>query len=237
VLTSVGSVSEAWRYPIKSLGGVSAGLVDLDRRGVRADRGFAVYGDDRKIGSGKSTRRFRRMDGLLECRVRLGETGEVVIVMAGGEEHAVPSDAANKALSAHVGEPVRLAPETNIQHFDAAAIHLVTSAGLHWLARRLGDQAVDTSRFRPNLVVNVPGTEPHVEETWIGRRLRLGGAILKVTAATERCVMVGMAQPGVPSDERILRLIAQEHDACFGVYASVEVAGTIRVGDPVHLDG
>ncbi|MCK9496187.1 MAG: MOSC domain-containing protein [Dehalococcoidia bacterium] len=68
MLTSVGTVSEAWRYPIKSVGGVRAGTVDLDQRGVRADRGFAVYGDDGKIGSGKSTRRFRRMDGSSSAR-------------------------------------------------------------------------------------------------------------------------------------------------------------------------
>ena len=177
------------------------------------------------------------MDGLLKCAVRLGAAGEVVIVMPGGEEYAVPSDAANEALSIHVGEPVRLEHETSIPHFDAAAIHLVTSVSLNWLARRLGVESVGPARFRPNLVINVPGAEPHIEETWMRRQLRLGGAVLEVTAPTERCVMVGMAQPDLASDERILRLIAQEHAAYFGVYASVVVPGTISVGDTVHLDG
>lgn len=71
----------------------------------------------------------------------------------------------------------------------------------------------------------------------MGRRLRLGSAVLEVTAATERCVMVGIAQPGLASDERILRLIAQEHDACFGVYASVIEPGTINLGDTVQVEG
>lgn len=237
VATSAGTVSEVWRYPIKSLGGVRADRVDLDQRGVLADRGFAVYGTDGRIGSGKSTRRFRRMEGLLECPVHLRTTGEVVIVMPDGAEYAVPSDAANAALSNHLREPVRIEPETSISHFDAAAIHIVTSASLQWLTQSLGIESVATARFRPNLVFDVPDAQPHVEETWIRRQLRVGGAVLEVTEPTERCVMVGVAQPGLALDERILRLIAREHAACFGVYASVVVPGTIGLGDTVHLAG
>jgi len=60
--------------------------------------------------------------------------------MPDGEEHPVPSEAANTALSTHLSEPVRVESEASIPHFDVAAIHLVTSSGLDWIARRLGSR-------------------------------------------------------------------------------------------------
>ncbi len=231
----VGTVSEAWRYPIKSLGGVRAPTVDLDARGVAGDRALAVYGADGKIGSGKSTRRFRRMDGLLACRVNLDEAGGAWLRTPSGALLAAPSPEADAALSDLLGEPVHVRAEAAIAHFDAGALHILTTSSLEWLEARLGGP-VHTARFRPNLVVRTPDAPAHVEDGWVGRRLRVGHAILEVTEPTERCVMVTMPQPGLPSDERVLRLLAQEHDACLGVYASVVVPGTMGVGDEVEVE-
>jgi uncharacterized protein len=56
-----------------------------------------------------------------------------------------------------------------------------------------------------------------------------------VTGTTERCVMVGFAQPGVAADPRVLRELAARADACFGVYADVVTPGTVSLGDAVTL--
>lgn len=230
----VGTVAEAWRYPIKSLAGLRAPTLDLDARGVIGDRALAVYGADGKIGSGKATRRFRRMDGLLECSTNIEADGTITLRTPAGDICPAPSPEANAALSRLLGEPVELRPEEAVAHFDVGPLHILTTSSLEWVAQRLG-APVSTSRFRPNLVVSTPGAAPHSEDGWVGRQLALGSAILEITEPTERCVMVNLAQPGLPTDERILRLLAREHDACLGVYASVVAPGRIGVGDAVEV--
>jgi len=216
------------------MAGMPAQALDLDPRGVAGDRIYAVYGADGKIGSGKSTRRFRRMDGLLECGVEVDSHGSLWIRTAPGQRLPAPSSAANAALSALVGEPVELRPERATPHHDVAALHIVTTSSLEWLERCLGG-AVPSARFRPNLVVRTDNAASYPEEAWLGRRLRIGAAVIELTVPTQRCVMVGMHQPSMPADERILRLLAQERSADFGVYGAVVVPGAIRVSDTVEV--
>jgi len=64
-LSSVGRVASLHRYPVKSLAGESLAAVEVDARGLAGDRAWAVRDPDGKLGSGKSSRRFRKMDGLL----------------------------------------------------------------------------------------------------------------------------------------------------------------------------
>ncbi len=229
----LGTVTEAWCYPIKSVGGTAVRAFELNSRGVVGDRVLAVYGSDGKIGSGKATRRFRRMDGLLDCSTAVDEAGTITLCTPDGETCVAPSAKADAVLSKLLGEPVKVRSEQAIAHFDVGALHLLTTSSLEWLEERLG-RPMPATRFRPNLVFRAPAAPPHIENTWVGRRLHLGSAVIEVTAPTERCVMVTMPQPRLPADQRILRLLAQEREACFGVYASVVVPGTIRLGQNVE---
>ena len=67
---AVGVVAELWRYPVKSMLGEQCGQVVMEDRGIAGDRLYAVRDGDGKFGSGKNTRRFRRMDGLPGFRAR-----------------------------------------------------------------------------------------------------------------------------------------------------------------------
>jgi hypothetical protein len=51
--------------------------------------------------------------------------------------------------------------------------------------------------------------------------------------ATLRCVMTAHRQADLVRDLRILRTAAQHHHNHIGVWASIGIAGTVRVGDPV----
>lgn len=66
----IGSVAVVTRYPVKSLVGEDLPSARVDARGVEGDRLWAVRDADGKLGSGKDTRRFRRMDGLLQLRAQ-----------------------------------------------------------------------------------------------------------------------------------------------------------------------
>jgi uncharacterized protein YcbX len=228
------TVAALWRYPVKSMLGEDCEHLIVDARGVEGDRLFAVRDADGKLGSGKTTRRFRRLDGLLEYRAT-ADGDRARVTFPDGRSMAGDDPDIGAALSAALGSAVTLAREDRVSHFDVAPLHLLTTAALAWLRGRLSGARVDERRFRPNVLIELPG-DTQVEREWLGRILCIGTDVrLRVRDATERCVMVGLAQANLPDDGRILRTIAQEADARFGVYADVVQAGTIRRGDPVRV--
>ena len=230
----VGRVQALWRYPVKSMQGEALARAAVEKRGLAGDRLYAVRDVEGKFGSGKTTRRFRRMDGLLDfaaCR-----DGEVpVIRFPDGRERRGDASDLNAALSAELGQSVTLAREAAISHFDAAPVHIVTSASLAWLSRQLPESGVDPRRFRPNIVLE-NADAPLCEQAWIGRVLRVGAITLRLLAPTERCVMVTMPQAGLGADTGILRQLADVNETCFGVYAEVAASGVVALGDVASLD-
>lgn len=234
VLKAVGRASELWRYPVKSMLGESCEMLDFNARGVKGDRRFAIRDSKGKFGSGKNTRRFRKIDGLFRFasfyqnsvpHIRL-PTGEVL----NGSETIV-----HEVLSQRLGQSVVLEEEAAVSHLDAGPVHIISSASLAWLQAALPLAQVDARRFRPNLVVALPGATP-VEQQWIGKRLRIGQEVeLAVSGVTERCGMVAFAQEELLEDPKILRYIAQASGVCFGVYAEVVVPGSIWRNDVVAL--
>jgi len=224
-------VAALWRYPVKSMLGEQCEAVELDARGVRGDRRFAVRSEDGRLGSGKNSRRHRHIEGLFGFRAALTEDA-AEIVFPDGRRLRADDSGIDAALSETLGLPVTLAREADIPHFDTGAIHLVSSASLDWLRSRLPGSRVDERRFRPNILVTA--TEP--ERAWLGRTLRVGEVRLRVTDPTERCGMTTFAQADLPFDPKILRSIAQEADQLFGVYAEILQPGRIARGDAVSIE-
>jgi len=214
--------------------GEACGSLRVDARGVEGDRLYAVLDAQGKLGSGKTSgRRLVRIDGLFDLRASL-VNGMPSVVFPDGRSMSSGDAGIHAALSAALGQPVTLARESGMPHFDSGPIHIVTTASLAWLRQALPDGKVDERRFRPNLLVEAEGMGP-VEQQWVGRTLQVGNLKLRVTDTTERCRMVTLAQGELPEDLRVLREIAQQQDAQFGVYAEVLLPGEVRVGDPVKV--
>lgn len=228
---TAGRVGSLWRYPVKSMTGEAVTEVAVQRRGLAGDRQWAVYTDEGGVGSGKTTRRFRRVDGLLEWRALLGE-GVPVVESPTGERYGV--DYAGARLSTVMGRPLDIRPGGDVPHHDESPVHLLTTASLRSLGNLLGGP-VDVARFRPNVVLEVP-EEGFPEDEWVGRELFLGDdVVLRLGPGMPRCVMVGLPQKALGKDKQILRTLAQERDLSFGLQASVVHGGTVRVGDPAVL--
>jgi uncharacterized protein YcbX len=122
--------------------------------------------------------------------------------------------------------------------FDAAVVHVLTTATLDRLRALYPAGRFEVRRFRPNMVVETAndGTA-FVENAWIGRTLAIGDAVrLSITGPCPRCVMTTLAQGDLPRDAGILRTAAQHNQANVGVYASVLQGGEIRRGDSVSLE-
>jgi uncharacterized protein len=122
--------------------------------------------------------------------------------------------------------------------FDAAAVHVLTTATLDRLRELYPQGRFEARRFRPNLVVAlVNDVKDFVENGWIDHTLAIGDDVrLRITGGCPRCVMTTLAQGDLPQDPGILRTAAQHNHVTVGVYAAVVRGGRIRRGDPVRVD-
>ena len=122
--------------------------------------------------------------------------------------------------------------------FDAAVVHVLTTATLDRLRTLYPQGRFEVRRFRPNMVIDsANGGTDFVENAWIGRTLAIGEAVrLSITGPCPRCVMTTLAQGELPRDVGILRTAAQHNQANVGVYASVVHGGKVHRGDSVSLE-
>ncbi len=107
------SVCQLWRFPVKSIGGTPVDEVHIDRRGVHADRLWAVRDLDNDI-----TASGRRIPALLTCTARYidepgldagpGDVPPVVIAFPDGTERSSSDDDIDERLSEVAGRRVRL---------------------------------------------------------------------------------------------------------------------------------
>jgi len=135
-------IRELRRYPVKSMGGEILDAAEIDPRGLRGDRWYAVEDAEGHFASGKSTRRFRRRDQIFEYAARTDDIGGVA-VHRGDRSWIVGDEALDEELSARMGVLVRVAPEGGVTHQDAGQVSLVSTASLDWCRREL---SVDADR-------------------------------------------------------------------------------------------
>jgi uncharacterized protein YcbX len=234
VSSTCGRIVRLWRYPVKSMLGEEREHLDVNERGIEGDRLFAVRDRDGKFGSGKTTRRFRKIDGLFRFSA-VYDHDLPSIRFPDGRRIAGNDPNVHAALSDALGQSVTLVREAGISHLDAGPLHLLTTASLAWLAGVLPDAYVDGRRFRPNILIDAAG-ETQVERLWLGKTICIGEDVrLRITDLTERCVMVGLAQAELPDDPRVLRELGRHAGPHFGVYAEVLTPGRLNRGDSLSI--
>lgn len=106
----VGTVSQLWRYPVKSMAGERLETAAMTWRGIPGDRGWAVYDETRNGITGA-----KRLPQLRACRVRYSSepvAGEgsppAVLTLPNGTSVSTESDDAARGLSTLVGRAVTL---------------------------------------------------------------------------------------------------------------------------------
>jgi len=111
---AIGTVSELWRFPVKSMGGERLDEIEVSERGLLGDRAYGlIEADTGRVASAKSVRRF---PDLLRCRATFVEppsaTRElppVRIEFPDGTSVTSDADDIDARLSAHFGHAVKLA--------------------------------------------------------------------------------------------------------------------------------
>lgn len=142
------------------------------------------------------------------------------------------------AYSALLGFDVVLArPVTVGDVVFGASVTVVTSGSMRRLSQRLGRQ-VGSERFRSTFLVDTGDLDPHIEDSWVGRELRLGGATLVVRGVVPRCAVVDLDPTGGGAAPVLRELAGYRRaygDINFGVDAVVTAAGRVRTGDQAEL--
>jgi uncharacterized protein YcbX len=147
-----------------------------------------------------------------------------------------------EALSEHIGRPVRIVEGVDRSGVDrgrAGAVSLVSHASLGALARIAGADEVDARRFR--MLVVVDGLdEAHEEDTWVGERVRVGAAVVRVRGHVGRCNITHRDPETGSADLPTLDLLRSyragletTEPLAFGVYGEVLEPGRVAVGDAV----
>jgi len=250
----------AWisHCPVKGLAIGELDRCELTEAGIAGDREFfLVDEDDRLVNSkglgilqqvvprydreaevltlvfpdGTTVSRHVGFDGSLAARF-WSETVEVRVVDGPWSD----------ALSDYAGRSLRLvrAPGPATDRLRNGAATLLGTGSLHALARALGVDGVDERRFRMNF--GIAGLGEHEEDEWLGRRVRLGEAVVVPHGNVGRCAVTTQnPDTGTPDLDTLKALAAYRGDVetteplPFGVYASVPQPGRVRVGDTVEL--
>jgi len=241
---SIGRVVGLWRFPVKSMSGCPERGLEIDRNGVRGDRGFAV----RDLSTGVVLS-HDSAPLLLHVAVRSGGADQPPELLIPGRVEWLHAPEARAALSTYLarevevveraalraelsfdyGLPVRNEPDQGFGDV-AAVVHVVSTASIAWLNERDNNARVP----RPNLVLDV-GDVAFREHTWVGQRIVIGDAVLVVTEVTERCSLLNQSQPGLAADPENLRRVQTETGGGLGVYASIQHAGSLRLGESVAI--
>ena len=117
---------------------------------------------------------------------------------------------------------------------DVRQVALHSLQTVRKLAAETGE-GFDARRLRSNIVLDLPCDAGFAEDGFAGRRLKIGDVVLQVKERIPRCRMVSLDPEISAHDPGILRQLARSHGGRAGIYARVEISGTIHLGDPVFL--
>jgi uncharacterized protein len=241
--------------PVKGFALAHPGEVALTRDGVVGDRRFLLVNADGKrlrssltawpiVVSGEYDASAERLrlhfpDGAVVEGSALGSGPPRDWDLHGGAvgRGQVVEGEWNDRLSALAGHEVRLVRPETTDGLREAPVTLISRASVERLEQEAGGR-VDARRFR--MLFDLDGCAEHEEDTWDGRRVRVGEAVLRVGGPVPRCAATTRHPESGERDLDTLRLIkgyrgVRDGQAIdFGVYAAVEEPGRVRVGDAVE---
>ena len=162
--------------------------------------------------------------------------------------HVVPGPVA-EALSDQAGETLRLVLTERVGlGWDEGPVSLLGRASAAAIATpRDPDRSVrdgsgprvhdplGTARYR--MLVEIEGSGPFEEDSWVGGRVRIGHVLLRVTHALERCVVINHHPRTGAKDWPGLKTLAAKRgrdQLTLGVIAQVDQSGVMSVGDVVE---
>lgn len=125
---------------------------------------------------------------------------------------------------------------TGIDRGPDGVVSVMSVGSLAHLAG-LAEKPVDGRRFR--MLFEVAGLAPHGEDSWVGRDVRFGSALVHFGGHVGRCRVTSMDPDSGKVTLATLDLLryrnglATTEPLAFGIYGKVLEPGTVSIGDPV----
>jgi hypothetical protein len=147
------------------------------------------------------------------------------------------------ALSAYTGWALRLVhadPRLSaVDRGPAGAVSLISDASVERLSS-LADESVDPRRFR--MLIEASGLGSHEEDSFVGRRVRIGEALVAFEGHVGRCLVTNRDPDTGEVTLPTLRLLSYRkglettEPLAFGVYGAVLEPGIVRLGDAIRVE-
>lgn len=258
-------VAALYRYPVKGFAPEARSALSVLAEGrIAGDRvlGFR-FADSAAAGDGWSTKHefaaLVNTPGLARLEVRFDLRSRRLRVASGRSllvDEAL-SDEGRKRIAEAVQRfilelsenplmsfpdrlPLRLVGDGSTPRYqdsEAGYVTLHGRASVGAVAAAAGDPALSEIRFRSNIAVN--GLRPWEEQTWIGRRLRIGDVAFRVARPKTRCLATHANPITGERDLAVLKVLRSAYAAeapTFAVAMTTDgPGGEIRVGDDVRL--
>ncbi len=245
--------------PVKSMALVPLDSALLETTGIAGDRAFAVLDPHDRLVNGKRLgpmARIRPEYDPVRCTLALHfpdgsvaagpiELGAMYIAPFRNRPRAVQPVIGpwSEAVSTWAKQPLHLVAlaEPGDGGDRGPSATLVSSAALLTLAQAGGvDEPLDPRRFR--MTFGVDGVEAYAEDGWVGRRVRVGDAVVHVEGNVGRCAVTTQdPDTGYPTFDTLHVLnetrgtLETTEPLPFGVWSDVVEPGRVRLGDPVEL--
>ena len=247
--------------PIKGLALSHPPSIDVTDTGAVGDRAFYLVGADDRLVSIAKTGALVGLTATWECDHQvLSIQSQTGILLTGNISLGAPHDADffefrqargrvvegdwGQLFSDLAGQPLRLvkADDSNGGR-DVEPLTLLGDASSAELARNSGLDQVDSRRFR--MLIEFDGAAPHEEDTWEGRVINVGGAVIVGGGPVQRCAGTTRNPLTGEIDLRTLTLIGGYRGRQqsifgtgfnFGVYATTLTPGRVSVGDSLTLE-
>jgi uncharacterized protein YcbX len=217
------TVTEIWRYPVKSMAGEQLDACLIGEHGLEGDRRWALIdGSPNRAGKRLTIRQHER---LMNYQARLSNGG-VEVLAPTGETHML-DDHFVQRLQAESSRPLTLNDMAGA-NFDDSHLLIVNLATVEAFGAASA-MHVDHRRFRANLYV--AGLQPEEEISWVGRHIRAGDAELEVVSRCERCVVITRDPDTAQTSPELLRSLTEQYETCMGVYCQVVRPGRVAVAD------
>jgi uncharacterized protein len=241
--------------PVKGLALRQLEECELTEAGVAGDRQFFLVDENGRLVNSKGLGALQQivpsLDGeTLELRFPDGTAVTDQVAVDGSLDAqfwgvAVPVRVVtgpwSEAISDFAGRSLRLVqpPGPATDRMRSGAATLLGTASLRAIARVSRVEEVDGRRFRMNF--GIEGLREHEEDEWLGRRVRLGEAVVVPQGNVGRCAVTTQnPDTGEPDLDTLKALAAYRRELetteplPFGVHAAVAQAGRVRVDDPVE---
>lgn len=209
------TITEIWRYPVKTMAGEKLHRANLGTLGIENDRVIHVEDIHGRVITSRSHPRFLGHKGTL------GKQGEVLVDNRLWNNPAVAAEVEDIA-----GPGARLVRYAGPERFDVLPLLVATDGAIAAFGH-------DHRRLRPNIVIG--GVEGLAETDWPGACLRIGKVMIGIQDLRSRCIMTSFDPDTLAQDKKITQDIYRRFNGKLALNCFVIEGGEITVGAKVEL--